>query len=70
MRSMRSRGWQAFCSTTTERMRGVSEAHEEQRVADSLWLTERSMRRSVGSMRRCMRKSVRSVKNVRGVDAL
>ena len=63
MRSMRSGGWQAFHSTTAERMRGVSEAHKERRVADSLRLTERSMRRR-------MRRSMRSTKNVRGVEAL
>ena len=50
-------------------MRGVSEAREERRVVDSLRLTERSTR-SVGSMRRSMRKSMRSTKNVRGVEAL
>ena len=53
-----------------ERMRGVSEAREERRVADSLRLTERRARRSVGSVRRSMRRSMRSMKNVRGVEAL
>jgi len=51
-------------------MRGVSEAGEERRVADSLQLTKRSARRSMGSVRRSVRRSVRSAKNVRGVEAL
>ena len=43
MRSMRSRGWQAFRSTTTERKRGGLEVREEWRVVDSPQYNHREM---------------------------
>jgi len=60
MRSTRSGGWQASAVQLQREMRGVSEVHEERRVADSLWLT----RGAQGGA--SQRRSMRSAKNVRG----